>query len=219
MDRQKFRINLKLGQTEDSYLNSSSSSSLKESTISRSRSRLPHKERISQSSSPRKERTGFITSDSGLNSLSTPLTPNNKAYRERSPERSAEKLHKSSLYHKDITLAQDLPLLNTSANNIIKNPEFQDEQNSRGRSRSRDGSQIGSNVINVNDNKIVEEGEDEDEDDNSMISLMGFSGFGSTKGKHVKAAKGGAIKQEKKTEYRQYMNRSKGFNRPLSPGR
>lgn len=48
---------------------------------------------------------------------------------------------------------------------------------------------------------------------------MGFGGFGSTKGKHVAGTKGGDVKVEKKSEYRQYMNRAKGFNRPLSPGR
>ncbi|XYA02085.1 hypothetical protein QA089_004650 [Meyerozyma guilliermondii] len=52
-----------------------------------------------------------------------------------------------------------------------------------------------------------------------MISIMGFGGFGSTKGKHVSGSKGGAVKKKEVTEYRQYMNRSKGFNRPLSPGK
>lgn len=52
-----------------------------------------------------------------------------------------------------------------------------------------------------------------------MISLMGFSGFGSTKGKHVAGTKGGGVRQNKKLNYRQYMNRDKGFNRALSPER
>lgn len=55
--------------------------------------------------------------------------------------------------------------------------------------------------------------------DPDMISIMGFGGFGSTKGKHVAGAKGGSAKKKEVTEYRQYMNRSKGFNRPLSPGK
>lgn len=52
-----------------------------------------------------------------------------------------------------------------------------------------------------------------------MAAMMGFGGFGSTKGKKVVGNNVGAIRKEKKTEYRQYMNRVGGFNRPLSPGR
>ena len=46
---------------------------------------------------------------------------------------------------------------------------------------------------------------------------MGFSGFTLTKGKAVKGTKGGSVLRDLKPEYRQYMNREKGFNRPLSP--
>lgn len=60
------------------------------------------------------------------------------------------------------------------------------------------------------------EGLDEDE---QMQKLLGFGGFGSTKGKAVEdnqstAARGGAAKN-KARKYRQYMNRKSGFNRPL----
>lgn len=65
-----------------------------------------------------------------------------------------------------------------------------------------------------------EEGELEDDDGmGDMAAMMGFGGFGSTKGKKVAGNNVGAISKEKKTEYRQYMNRVGGFNRPLSPGR
>ncbi|KAK4192971.1 hypothetical protein QBC35DRAFT_482259 [Podospora australis] len=69
---------------------------------------------------------------------------------------------------------------------------------------------------------------DEDEEDDvvveddglgDMAAMMGFGGFGSTKGKKVLGNNVGAVKKEKKTEYRQYMNRVGGFNRPLSPPR
>lgn len=59
---------------------------------------------------------------------------------------------------------------------------------------------------------------DEDGGDD-MAALMGFGGFGTTKGKKVVGNNAGAVQKEKKTEYRQYMNRQGGFNRPLSPGR
>lgn len=64
-----------------------------------------------------------------------------------------------------------------------------------------------------------EDGEVLDDDEAAMQAMMGFSGFGSTKGKKVAGNNVGTVRKEKKTEYRQYMNRSGGFNRPLSPSR
>ncbi|OTA91756.1 hypothetical protein M434DRAFT_22222 [Hypoxylon sp. CO27-5] len=69
-----------------------------------------------------------------------------------------------------------------------------------------------------------EDGEDDDivvEDDglSAMQAMMGFGGFGTTKGTHIPGNNAGAVRKEKKTEYRQYMNRVGGFNRPLSPTR
>lgn len=66
--------------------------------------------------------------------------------------------------------------------------------------------------------------EDEDivvEDDGmaAMQAMMGFGGFGTTHQKKVAGNDVYAVRKEKKTEYRQYMNRVGGFNRPLSPGR
>lgn len=55
--------------------------------------------------------------------------------------------------------------------------------------------------------------------DDDMAAMMGFGGFGTTKGQKVVGNNVGAVRKEKKTEYRQYMNRVGGFNRPLSPGR
>ncbi|KAG6305412.1 hypothetical protein E4U45_000307 [Claviceps purpurea] len=63
------------------------------------------------------------------------------------------------------------------------------------------------------------EGEGEDDDQAAMQALMGFGGFGTTKGKKVRGNNAGSVYREKKVEYRQYMNRQGGFNRPLSPGR
>lgn len=67
--------------------------------------------------------------------------------------------------------------------------------------------------------------EDEDivvEENDSMVAMqamMGFGGFGTTKQKKVPGNDVSAVRKEKKTEYRQYMNRVGGFNRPLSPTR
>ncbi len=59
----------------------------------------------------------------------------------------------------------------------------------------------------------------EDPETAQMRRMMGFAGFKSTKNTKVKGNDVSGIAKEKKTEYRQYMNRVGGFNRPLSPGR
>jgi len=69
-------------------------------------------------------------------------------------------------------------------------------------------------IIEVNPEEL--EGMDEEE---QMKKLLGFDGFGSTKGDSVEdnqstAARGVAAKN-KARKYRQYMNRKSGFNRPL----
>ncbi|CAN0337108.1 unnamed protein product, partial [Phaeothamnion confervicola] len=54
-----------------------------------------------------------------------------------------------------------------------------------------------------------------------MMRLMGFGGFDTSKGRtidtNLKGAAKGAVSKHKKREYRQYMNRRGGFNRPLGP--
>jgi len=53
------------------------------------------------------------------------------------------------------------------------------------------------------------------QDDEAMMAMMGMTGFGSTKGKHVEGNQEGAAKIKKERTWRQYMNRRGGFNRPL----
>jgi len=48
-----------------------------------------------------------------------------------------------------------------------------------------------------------------------MMAMMGVTGFGSTKGKHVEGNQEGAAQVKKMRTWRQYMNRRGGFNRPL----
>jgi len=61
------------------------------------------------------------------------------------------------------------------------------------------------------------------EDDEMLLEvkrMMGFAGFKSTHDRKVPGnSKNFAVRKEKKTQYRQYMNRPGGFNRPLSPSR
>ncbi|KAK5100041.1 hypothetical protein LTR70_008003 [Exophiala xenobiotica] len=60
---------------------------------------------------------------------------------------------------------------------------------------------------------------DPDDEEAYMKRVMGFGGFRSTKNTKVPGNQWYAVRKEKKTEYRQYMNRVGGFNRPLSPSR
>ncbi|ODV66050.1 hypothetical protein HYPBUDRAFT_142209 [Hyphopichia burtonii NRRL Y-1933] len=125
---------------------------------------------------------------------SSPIKPGGlESYRERSTERSIEKQDSLDLFTKE-TASKDGSSLGNG-----KKTDPKHETESRGRSRDRE---------------ILETNADED-----MISLMGFGGFGSTKGKHVTGTKGGNAKFDKKSDYRQYINREKGFNRPLSPNK
>ncbi|KAL5319366.1 hypothetical protein ACEPPN_012417 [Leptodophora sp. 'Broadleaf-Isolate-01'] len=70
--------------------------------------------------------------------------------------------------------------------------------------------------------KPVEDDDDlivEDDGMDAMQAMMGFGGFGTTHQQKVAGNDIYAVRKEKKTEYRQYMNRVGGFNRPLSPSR
>lgn len=60
---------------------------------------------------------------------------------------------------------------------------------------------------------------DSDPEVAEMRRAMGFTGFKSTKNTKVKGNNVYGIRKAKTTEYRQYMNRVGGFNRPLSPSR
>lgn len=71
----------------------------------------------------------------------------------------------------------------------------------------------------ADDNAMDVDGE-EDAEAAEMERVMGFSSFSSTMDTKVPGNdKNYAVRKEKKTEYRQYMNRQGGFNRPLSPSR
>ena len=61
--------------------------------------------------------------------------------------------------------------------------------------------------------------EGEDSEDALLRKMMGFSTFKSTQNKKIPGNDVSGIRKEKLTHYRQYMNRTGGFNRPLSPSR
>lgn len=61
--------------------------------------------------------------------------------------------------------------------------------------------------------------EDEDAEAIMMKKMMGFANFRSTKQTKVPHNDWYEVRKDKQIEYRQYMNRVGGFNRPLSPSR
>ncbi|TXT12963.1 hypothetical protein VHUM_01364 [Vanrija humicola] len=54
-----------------------------------------------------------------------------------------------------------------------------------------------------------------DEETAAMAAMMGFGGFGTSKGQEVEGNDVGGAKTHKKRTWRQYMNRRGGFNRAL----
>ncbi|KAL2871348.1 FAD dependent oxidoreductase-domain-containing protein [Aspergillus lucknowensis] len=64
----------------------------------------------------------------------------------------------------------------------------------------------------------IDDADGEDDIEELMRRSMGFSKFRSTKNTKVPGNNIYGVRKEKKTEYRQYMNRTGGFNRPLSGG-
>ena len=70
-----------------------------------------------------------------------------------------------------------------------------------------------------NASATVTDGTEKDAEEALMARIMGFAKFRTTKDTKVAGNdRNFGVRKEKKTEYRQYMNRAGGFNRPLSPG-
>ncbi|KAI0389886.1 hypothetical protein F5Y17DRAFT_96588 [Xylariaceae sp. FL0594] len=105
--------------------------------------------------------------------------------------------------------ARDGP--NGSRNHVLRDSVEKEED--RGR-KAASAKTNGDDAMDEDDEVAVE-----DDEMSAMQAMMGFGGFGTTKGQKVPGNNSGAVYKAKKTEYRQYMNRIGGFNRPLSPGR
>jgi U4/U6.U5 tri-snRNP-associated protein 3 len=89
-----------------------------------------------------------------------------------------------------------------------------DRTKHQGNSKAKNQEKIEEDPIEDDDEIVVE-----DDGMAAMQAMMGFGGFGTTHQKKVAGNDISAVRKEKKTEYRQYMNRVGGFNRPLSPPR
>lgn len=78
----------------------------------------------------------------------------------------------------------------------------------------------GGEEVKKKERRLNAEGEEEEEDEEELLEeMLGFTGFGTTKGQAVadnqSGAAAGAAGRHKGRKYRQYMNRKGGFNRPL----
>lgn len=76
-----------------------------------------------------------------------------------------------------------------------------------------------SNQSRKNAKKADEDNKEDNLETDLIKKMMGFSGFGSTKNKKVEGTDCYGVHKIQHNEYRQYINRKKGFNRPLSPTR
>ncbi|KAJ5612707.1 hypothetical protein N7510_005901 [Penicillium lagena] len=85
--------------------------------------------------------------------------------------------------------------------------------------RQANGAPVGSGRYKEEMELDFKEDADEDEMEALMRKSMGFTRFRSTKNTKIPGNDIYGVRKEKKIEYRQYMNRQGGFNRPLSPSR
>ncbi|KAG0001166.1 U4/U6.U5 small nuclear ribonucleoprotein, partial [Modicella reniformis] len=95
-----------------------------------------------------------------------------------------------------------------------RDDDSDDDHGSKGSGSKGDNKRKRDNGAGVDTNKPLEELSPEEEEARMMV-LMGFGGFDSTKGKHVAGADVSGADIKKQRQYRQYMNRRGGFNRPL----
>ncbi|KAK1444960.1 hypothetical protein BgAZ_108660 [Babesia gibsoni] len=91
-------------------------------------------------------------------------------------------------------------------------------RNDRNRSPSQDSAcSFGSRVSFGEDMKEKEEEAEELDEEALLMKSMGFGEFATTKNKEHLDSDVYAVAKRSKRQYRQYMNRRGGFNRPLSP--
>ncbi|KAJ5166427.1 uncharacterized protein N7482_005208 [Penicillium canariense] len=98
-----------------------------------------------------------------------------------------------------------------------------DRRSDRTDPRYRDGRQMNgsSGASRLAEEMDIDFKDDADEDqmEAMMRKSMGFTRFRTTKNTKVPGNDIYGVRKEKTSEYRQYMNRTGGFNRPLSPSR
>ncbi|BEI96550.1 hypothetical protein CcaverHIS631_0201390 [Cutaneotrichosporon cavernicola] len=89
-----------------------------------------------------------------------------------------------------------------------------EEERARGVVFTEDGQKIEPKAEEPEEEAPAENA-DVDDETRAMQAMMGFGGFGTTKGTEIDGNDVGTVKVNKKREWRQYMNRRGGFNRAL----
>ncbi|GMK56237.1 hypothetical protein CspeluHIS016_0300770 [Cutaneotrichosporon spelunceum] len=89
-----------------------------------------------------------------------------------------------------------------------------EEERARGVVFTEDGQKIEPKAEEPEEEAAAEDA-DIDDETRAMQAMMGFGGFGTTKGNEVDGNDVGTVKVNKKRAWRQYMNRRGGFNRAL----
>lgn len=143
-------------------------------------------------------------------SVSPSRRPKANGFRERSRDRSYDR--SSIVSTGNQSRVQETSKKSSSSDDDSKNDLKSEDE--RGRTNNRKAQEIIAKEEAEGD-QIDDHGEEQD----MMLKLMGFGSFDSTKGKHVAGVGSGTAKKNKKAQFRQYMNRDKGFNRNLSPDR
>lgn len=153
------------------------------------------------------------------------------SHRDKDRERNREKSHRDKDRHKSNRKSRSRSRSRHRRERRSRSPRFKRDRSSSSSSsgslhkidyltlggsvKSKQSNNfISDNPIILNPNEMAGKTEDEIE----MLKIMGFTGFDTTKGKHVDGACNAyAVNIQQKRKYRQYMNRKGGFNRPLDP--
>lgn len=169
-----------------SYVNS-----LTRTIMGRSRSRSPLRKEKRRSRSRERDRDR----ERRRRHRSRSRSPRNHRSHSHSPHRGRS----SSPHHRSGSRDNDVVFIGTSKGPVPGRPGGPNTSRSRRRQTADDS------VVTI----------DDDTSEASMMRMMGFSDFNSTKGKHVAGNDIYAANIVQKRKYRQYMNRRGGFNRPL----
>lgn len=189
------------------------------------RSPMPHDDRRSNGyDSRRRDRDDYSDRKRKRSRSRSPQRDKYSSRRDRSRERDRHPRNRDYRSHRDRSRDKDRD----------KDRDHKSKRYSRSRSRSprrngetprrarsplprsdhdRPPKTNGVSIVKVEDIK------DAEDPDAIMKQIMGFGMFRTTKNTKVPGNQIYGVRKEKKTEYRQYMNRVGGFNRPLSPSK
>lgn len=152
-------------------------------------------------------------------------------HRDKERDRNRERSHRDKDRHKSSRKSRSRSRSRHRRDKRSRSPRFKRERSSSSSSTGSihkvDYLTLGGSVKLKQTNSLVSdkplildptEMAGKTEEEIEMLKIMGFTGFDTTKGKHVDGACNAyAVNIQQKRKYRQYMNRKGGFNRPLDP--